>query len=69
MAWVLIKTGEPGGNFSDHQEWQLDEASDINTVPAEAVNASPGSKAWTGDFAHIWNKANDGTWIDIMAGE
>lgn len=36
MAWVLIKTGEPGSNFSNHQEWQLDEAEDIETIPSEA---------------------------------
>lgn len=66
MTWVLIKTGEPGSNFSNHQEWQLDSADDIETIPPEAENAAPGSKAWTGDFAHIYNKANDGTWPDIM---
>lgn len=69
MAWVLIRTGEPNTVFSNHREWQLDSASDIQTPPAEAVSAAPGSKAWTADFSHIYNKANDGTWSDILESE
>lgn len=69
MAWTLIKMGEPYSNFSAHGEWQLDSAADINNVPEEAQKAAPGSKAWTGDYAHIYNKKNDGTWADILAEE
>jgi len=68
MAWVLIRSGEAFGNFAGHKEWQLDNASDINNPPVEAQDAAPDSKAWTGDYAHIWNKQNDGTWVDIMEG-
>lgn len=69
MSWVLIKTGEPNSNFSNHREFQLDSASDISNPSAEANSAAPGSKAWTGDYAHIWNKENDGTWTDILESE
>ena len=66
MAWTLIRVGEPNSNLVGHQEWQLDNASDISNPPAEAQNAAPGSKAWTGDYKHIFNKANDGSWPDIL---
>lgn len=66
MAWILIRTGEPNSALAGHQEWQLDSASDISNPPAEAQNSAPGSMAWTGDFAHIYNKANDGTWPDLL---
>ena len=68
MAWVLIKVGGPDNNFTNHKEWQLDSESDISNPPEEALNSSPGSVAWTGDLKHIYNKANDGTWIDITGG-
>ena len=67
MAWKLIRVGEQNSNVTGHQEWQLDEASDISNPPAEAQNAAPGSMAWTGDYLHIYNKANDGTWPDILS--
>lgn len=69
MGWVLIKQGEPNNNFSSYQEWQLDTAEDIATPPQEAENASPSSKAWTGDYSHIWNKTNSGEWTDMLEGD
>ena len=66
MAWVLIKTGQSDSNVVGYQEWQLDSASDISNPPAEAANAAPSSKAWTGDYAHLYNKKNDGTWVDMI---
>lgn len=69
MAWVLIRVGEDHSNLGNHQEWQLDDADDIETPPAEAQSAAPNSLAWTGDYAHIYNKQNDGTWVDIVGGE
>ena len=69
MAWIPIKMGEPYGAISNHQEWQLDEANDIKSPPPEALKAAPGSMAWTGDYKHIFNKKNDGTWVDILGGE
>lgn len=68
MAWILIYSGEENSALSGHREWQLDSASDIQTPPEEAQSAAPGSKAWTGDYVHVWNKQNDGTWTDIMEG-
>lgn len=68
MAWILIKSGELHGNFSDHKEWQIDSESDINSPPEEAQSCAPGSVAWTGDFKHIYNKTNNGTWADITGG-
>ena len=65
MAWVLISVGAPHSNLVGHQEWQLDEASDISNPPVEAQNAAPGSTAWTEDFTHIYNKGNDGNWVEI----
>ena len=64
MAWKLISQGNNG-----YQEWQLDEASDIQNPPLEAQKAGLSSKAWTGDLAHIYNKKNDGSWFDILAEE
>lgn len=69
MSWVLIKCGEDHSNFSQHGEWQLDSAQDIESPPAEAQNAAPGSLAWLGDFSKIWNKQNDGTWAEVLGGE
>ena len=69
MAWILVKEGEAHSAMAGHREWQLDSTSDIGNPPAEAVSASPGSKAWTGDYAHIYNKTNDGEWEDILANE
>lgn len=66
MAWTLLKVGEQNGAVSDHREWQQDSADDINNPPAEAQTAAPGSMAWTGDYKHIYNKKNDGTWADIL---
>lgn len=66
MAWKLIRSGEAYGAQSGHREWQLDTTSDIDDPPVEAQEAAPGSLAWTGDYAHIYNKQNDGTWVDIL---
>lgn len=68
MAWKLIRVGQDHSNVGNHQEWQIDSASDIANPPAEAANAAPDSKAWTGDYTHIYNKANDGSWKDIVGG-
>ena len=69
MAWMLIKSGEPNSALAGHQEWQLDDSSDISNPPAEAQSAAPGSQAWTADFKHFYNKANDGSWPDILSNE
>ena len=69
MAWKPIHCGEANSAQSGYREWQLDALEDIQNPPVEAQEAAPSSKAWTGDLEHIWNKANDGSWIDIMSGE
>lgn len=69
MAWKLIRVGQDHSNVVNYQEWQQDSVDDIDNPPVEAANASPDSKAWTGDYAHIYNKQNDGTWVDILGGE
>ena len=66
MPWTLIYSGEPNSALSNHRAWQIDSADEIQTPPEEAQSAAPGSKVWTGDYAHIWNKKNDGTWKDIL---
>ena len=66
MAWILIKQGEPYSAIGGHREFQIDGTSDISNPSEEAQNAAPGSTARTGDYAHIYNKQNDGTWVDIM---
>lgn len=68
MAWILIRSGEANSALSGHKEFQLDSAADINNPPEEAQKAAPDSKAWTGDYVHIWNKKNDGSWFDIVEG-
>lgn len=68
MSWTLIN-GSTHRKLVSHQEWQLDSADDISNPPAEALRAAPGSKAWTGNYSHIFNKQNDGTWVDILAEE
>ena len=45
--------------------YQLDSASDISDPPADTAHAAPGSVAYTPDLAHIYMKANDGTWTEI----
>ena len=67
MGWTPMKIGEEYSAISNHQEWQIDNASDINSPPTEALKAAPGSMVWTGDYKHIFNKENDGTWTDILA--
>ena len=67
MAWQLLKYGEQSGALF-HMEFQLDSASDVSTPSEEAQVSAPGSIAWTGDYKHIYNKQNDGTWIDILEG-
>lgn len=69
MAWKLIHCGDANSAQSGYREWQLDSSDDILNPPTEAEAAAPSSKAWTGDLAHIWNKTNDGAWIDIVTGE
>ena len=66
MSDYWIKTGEMFSSSSYQQEWQLDSADDINNPPSEANKSAPGSMAWTGDYSHIYNKQNDGTWVDII---
>lgn len=69
MAWIMIKAGEPNSAIGGHRDFQLDSADDIQNPPEDAISAAPGSTARTGDYAHIYNKKNDGTWKDIMAHE
>lgn len=51
---------------SAHLEFQLDSVGDISDPPTKESSAAPSSKAWTGNYTHIWNKKNDGTWTDIQ---
>ena len=67
MGWQLLKYGEQNGPLF-HMEFQLDSASDVSNPSAEAQACAPGSVAWTGDYKHIYNKKNDGTWVDILEG-
>lgn len=66
MAWILLKMGEPNSAVDGHREFQIDSTDDIQNPSEEAQKAAPGSTARTGDYAHIYNKQNDGTWTDIM---
>jgi len=67
MSWTLIKAGEPYGQFGfNHKEFQISTASDISNPSAEATSSAPGSKAYLDDMSRIWNKANDGTWKEVV---
>ena len=65
MSWVLID-GMVNQKIVAHQEWQIDDPEDILTPPIMERYAAPGSKAWTPDYQYIFNKSNDGEWIDIL---
>ena len=67
MSWVLID-GMVNQRIVAHQEWQIDDPDDLLDPPEAERYAAPGSKAWTADYQYIFNKDNNGEWVDIING-
>lgn len=65
MAWYLLKRGEPFANYSNHKEFMIDTAEDIETPPSEPY--APGSTAHTPGYKEVYEAAADGSWVQINA--
>ena len=63
MAWHLLKQGEPNGEYSDHKEYMIDSASDIESPPSESY--APGSFAYTAGFGKMYQSDASGNWHEI----
>lgn len=65
MAMNIIKTDkyETGFVHDQREEFLLDNAEDINSVPKDC---HPGSIAYTADMSAAWQMSPNGEWVQII---
>jgi len=63
MGWTILKIGGDGENFGTrHIEYQIDEESDVQTLPQDQA---PGCVAYTADLTVMYRTDNDGIWRKV----
>lgn len=63
--WTLIAEGGNGYNHSNHYQWLIDSADDLNAADKPKDTGAPGSIAYTAGFEQMWQKNRAGQWIEI----
>lgn len=63
--WTLIAVGGKEYNHSNHYEWLIDSATDLNAGDKPEDTGAPGSIAYTAAFEQMWQKDRNGQWIQI----
>ena len=63
--WTLIAVGGEEYNHSNHYEWLIDSAADLNAGDKPEDTGAPGSIAYTAAFEQMWQKDRNSQWIQI----
>lgn len=65
MAWKVIESDGSWTGEKHKATYMLDNATDINSPPAENSQLEAGSIAYTADLANIWQKNPSGQWVKV----
>ena len=63
MSWHCVKEDKAMGEENRRKVYQLDDASDVSSVPEEEDSALS-SLAYLADMSAFWVKESDGTWAE-----
>lgn len=67
MVTIIAKAkGTSVSTTANKMEVLVDSGADLKSIPDDAA---PGSIAYTADFSGMWQKANNGVWVEIGGGD